>query len=116
VYCGKKEHSSDTHKTDMKSDPAAVVRNLLAVWRLAVDSTLASSCSRLLPVGSFTWKKVSCSPSLPFGVVVMLLLRSVDVAPPATKDIFVVGFEHYEGSWRFLANQSSVVGSRFVSK
>ncbi|POM69891.1 LOW QUALITY PROTEIN: Hypothetical protein PHPALM_13792 [Phytophthora palmivora] len=32
VYCGKKQHSSDAHKTDMKSGPAAVVRNLLAVF------------------------------------------------------------------------------------
>ncbi|KAG1692046.1 hypothetical protein DVH05_025855 [Phytophthora capsici] len=28
----------------------------------------------------------------------------------------VVGFEHYEGSWRFQANQSSVVGSRLDVK
>ncbi|RAW35643.1 hypothetical protein PC110_g8050 [Phytophthora cactorum] len=27
VYCGKKQHASDAHKTDMKSGPAAVVRN-----------------------------------------------------------------------------------------
>ncbi|GMF35153.1 unnamed protein product [Phytophthora fragariaefolia] len=32
VYCGKKEHSSDAHTSDMKSGPAAVVRNLLAVF------------------------------------------------------------------------------------
>ncbi|EGZ10491.1 hypothetical protein PHYSODRAFT_411485, partial [Phytophthora sojae] len=29
IYCGKKQHASDAHKTDMKSGPAAVVRNLL---------------------------------------------------------------------------------------
>uniref|UniRef100_H3H5X0 PiggyBac transposable element-derived protein domain-containing protein n=1 Tax=Phytophthora ramorum TaxID=164328 RepID=H3H5X0_PHYRM len=32
VYCGKKEHASDAHPQDMKSGPAAVVRNLLAVF------------------------------------------------------------------------------------
>ncbi|KAG2984515.1 hypothetical protein C6341_g26160 [Phytophthora cactorum] len=32
VYCGKKQHASDAHQTDMKPGPAAVVRNLLAVF------------------------------------------------------------------------------------
>ncbi|POM64301.1 Hypothetical protein PHPALM_20194 [Phytophthora palmivora] len=32
VYCGKKQHASDAHKIDMKSGPAAVVRNLLEVF------------------------------------------------------------------------------------
>ncbi|POM73207.1 Hypothetical protein PHPALM_9965 [Phytophthora palmivora] len=32
VYCGKKQHASDAHKPDMKSGPAAVVRNLLEVF------------------------------------------------------------------------------------
>eukprot|EP00644_Phytophthora_capsici_P004877 jgi/Phyca11/81184/gw1.1.1564.1 len=32
VYCGKKQHLSDAHKPDMKSGPAAVVRNLLEVF------------------------------------------------------------------------------------
>ncbi|KAG2799567.1 hypothetical protein PC129_g19519 [Phytophthora cactorum] len=31
VYCGKKQYASDAHKPDMKSGPAAVVRNLLEV-------------------------------------------------------------------------------------
>jgi hypothetical protein len=32
VYCGKKQHASDAHKPDMKSGPAAVVRNLMEVF------------------------------------------------------------------------------------
>lgn len=32
VYCGKKQHASDSHVMDMKAGPAAVVRNLLAVF------------------------------------------------------------------------------------
>ncbi|POM68297.1 LOW QUALITY PROTEIN: Hypothetical protein PHPALM_15560, partial [Phytophthora palmivora] len=32
VYCSKKQHASDAHKQDMKSGPAAVVRNLLEVF------------------------------------------------------------------------------------
>ncbi|OWY91657.1 hypothetical protein PHMEG_00039672, partial [Phytophthora megakarya] len=32
VYCGKKQHASDAHQMDMKSGPAVVVRNLLAVF------------------------------------------------------------------------------------
>ncbi|POM76874.1 LOW QUALITY PROTEIN: Hypothetical protein PHPALM_5837 [Phytophthora palmivora] len=32
VYCGKKRHTSDAHRPDMKSVPAAVVRNLLEVF------------------------------------------------------------------------------------
>eukprot|EP00644_Phytophthora_capsici_P000708 jgi/Phyca11/71288/gw1.16.630.1 len=32
VYCGKKQHLSDAHQPDMKSGPAAVVRNLLEVF------------------------------------------------------------------------------------
>ncbi|POM64840.1 Hypothetical protein PHPALM_19588 [Phytophthora palmivora] len=31
VYCGMKQHASDTHKPDTKCGPAAVVRNLLEV-------------------------------------------------------------------------------------
>eukprot|EP00644_Phytophthora_capsici_P005687 jgi/Phyca11/97809/e_gw1.2.1146.1 len=33
VYCGKKkQHASNAHKPDMKSGPAAIVRNLLATF------------------------------------------------------------------------------------
>ncbi|GMF42383.1 unnamed protein product [Phytophthora fragariaefolia] len=32
VYCGKKQHASDAHNPDMKSGPAAVIRDLLAVF------------------------------------------------------------------------------------
>lgn len=32
IYCGNKQHSSDAHTPDIKSVPAAVVRNLLAVF------------------------------------------------------------------------------------